>query len=57
MTDNLANLRNYQIQLQQVETALATDPDNEDLKKLQIDLNVNICLFWFFDIFFILNRK
>ena len=42
MTDNLANLRNYQIQLQQVETALVNEPDNEDLKKLQVDLNVSI---------------
>lgn len=31
-------LQNYQLQLQQVEAALLTDPDNEELKKLRIDL-------------------
>lgn len=31
-------LQNYQLQLQQVEAALLTDPDNEELKKLKIDL-------------------
>lgn len=40
MSDNLANLRNYKIQLRQVEMSLKTDPDNEDLKKLHEDLNV-----------------
>ncbi|KPM04786.1 survival motor neuron-like protein [Sarcoptes scabiei] len=39
MSDNLANLRNYKIQLRQVEMSLKTDPDNEDLKKLHEDLN------------------
>ncbi|XP_066140523.1 survival of motor neuron-related-splicing factor 30 [Euwallacea fornicatus] len=31
-------LQNYQLQLQQVEAALLTDPHNEELKKLKIDL-------------------
>jgi len=31
-------LQNYQLQLQQVEAALLTDPNNEELKKLKIDL-------------------
>ncbi|XP_077095418.1 survival of motor neuron-related-splicing factor 30 [Siphateles boraxobius] len=31
-------LNNYKAQLQQVEAALSTDPDNEDLRKLQKDL-------------------
>lgn len=31
-------LQNYQLQLQQVEAALLTDPENEELKKLKIDL-------------------
>lgn len=42
MGENLANLKNYQIQLQQVETALVNDPDNEELKKLQSDLTVSM---------------
>lgn len=33
-------LSNYKAQLQQVEAALSTDPDNEDLLKLQKDLQV-----------------
>lgn len=32
-------LQNYQLQLQQVEAALLTDPDNLELQKLKIDLN------------------
>ncbi|XP_054152472.1 survival of motor neuron-related-splicing factor 30-like [Oppia nitens] len=36
--DSAANLRNYQIQLQQVESALQTDPDNNELNKLKDDL-------------------
>ncbi|XP_060522049.1 survival of motor neuron-related-splicing factor 30 [Cylas formicarius] len=31
-------LQNYQLQLQQVEAALLTDPHNEELKKLKVDL-------------------
>ncbi|XP_028142511.1 survival of motor neuron-related-splicing factor 30 [Diabrotica virgifera virgifera] len=31
-------LQNYQLQLQQVEAALLTDPDNQELQKLKIDL-------------------
>lgn len=38
--DNIANVRNYQIQLQQVETALAAEPDNEEMKILKKDLEV-----------------
>lgn len=33
-------LNNYKAQLQQVEAALSTDPENEDLLKLQKDLQV-----------------
>ena len=40
MGDNSANLRNYQIQLQQVEAALLSDPDNAELVKLKDDLLV-----------------
>ncbi|XP_050411657.1 survival of motor neuron-related-splicing factor 30 [Patella vulgata] len=32
------NLKTYKLQLQQVEASLTTDPDNEDLQKLQSDL-------------------
>ncbi|CAH1116902.1 unnamed protein product [Phaedon cochleariae] len=32
-------LQNYQLQLQQVEAALLSDPDNQELQKLKIDLN------------------
>ncbi|CAJ1067260.1 survival of motor neuron-related-splicing factor 30 [Xyrichtys novacula] len=39
MSDDLMKqLSNYKAQLQQVEVALSTDPDNEDLLKLQKDL-------------------
>ncbi|CAG2120958.1 unnamed protein product, partial [Medioppia subpectinata] len=38
MSDSSANLRNYQIQLQQVQSALLTDPDNQELIKLNDDL-------------------
>ncbi|XP_046994974.1 survival of motor neuron-related-splicing factor 30 [Schistocerca americana] len=39
MADDLqGNLQNYKLQLQQVEAALTTDPDNEELKKLKVDL-------------------
>jgi len=38
MSESKANLRNYQIQLQQVESALTTDPDNQELTKLKEDL-------------------
>ncbi|VEN39035.1 unnamed protein product [Callosobruchus maculatus] len=31
-------LQNYQLQLQQVEAALLTDPDNQELQKLKVDL-------------------
>lgn len=44
-------LSNYKAQLQQVEAALSTDPDNEDLRKLQKDLQVwgtiILCFFFF----------
>ncbi|XP_030603645.1 survival of motor neuron-related-splicing factor 30 [Archocentrus centrarchus] len=36
--DLVKQLSNYKAQLQQVEVALSTDPDNEDLLKLQKDL-------------------
>ncbi|KAH9422048.1 survival of motor neuron-related-splicing factor 30 [Dermatophagoides pteronyssinus] len=39
MSDNLANIRNYKIQLRQVEMSLINEPDNDDLKTLQHDLN------------------
>lgn len=38
--DLAANLRNYQIQLQQVEAALSNEQDNEELNKLKHDLIV-----------------
>ncbi|GLH02294.1 hypothetical protein R5R35_013687 [Gryllus longicercus] len=39
MADDLnGNLHNYKLQLQQVEAALTTDPDNEELMKLKTDL-------------------
>lgn len=44
-------LSNYKAQLQQVEAALSTDPDNEDLRKLQKDLQVwgtSSAFFFFF---------
>lgn len=36
----MKQLSNYKAQLQQVEAALSIDPDNEDLLKLQKDLQV-----------------
>lgn len=36
-------LSSYKAQLQQVEVALSTDQDNEDLLKLQKDLQVRVC--------------
>lgn len=41
MSDNLANLRNYKIQLRQVEMSLINDPNSEDLITLKNDLNVS----------------
>lgn len=41
--DLVKQLSSYKAQLQQVEVALSTDPDNEDLLKLQKDLQV--CVF------------
>lgn len=39
MSDELVKqLSSYKAQLQQVEAALSTDPDNQDLMKLQKDL-------------------
>ena len=41
MSDDLVKqLSSYKAQLQQVEAALSTDEDNEDLLKLQKDLQV-----------------
>ena len=41
MSDDLVKqLSSYKAQLQQVEVALSTDPENEDLLKLQKDLQV-----------------
>lgn len=41
MSEELAKqLSSYKAQLQQVEVALSTDPENEDLQKLQKDLQV-----------------
>jgi len=42
--DLAGNLSNYRLQLQQVEAALTTDPDNEDLVKLKNDLEEVIAL-------------
>lgn len=45
-------LSSYKAQLQQVEVALSTDPDNEDLLKLQKDLQVRVLplssLYWIY---------
>lgn len=38
--DLVKQLNSYKAQLQQVEVALSTDQDNEDLLKLQKDLQV-----------------
>ena len=32
-------LQNYRLQLQQVEAALLSDPDNKELQKLKVDLD------------------
>lgn len=41
--DLVKQLSSYKAQLQQVEVALSTDPENEDLLKLQKDLQVRVC--------------
>lgn len=41
----MKQLSSYKAQLQQVEVALSTDPDNEDLLKLQKDLQVCTSVF------------
>lgn len=41
--DLVKQLSSYKAQLQQVEVALSTDPENEDLLKLQKDLQVREC--------------
>jgi len=38
MEDMAANLRNYELQLSQVESALTSDPDNAELLELKIEL-------------------
>lgn len=38
----MKQLSSYRAQLQQVEAALSTDPENEDLLKLQKDLQVRL---------------
>jgi len=43
MSDDI-DLDEYKIQLQQVETALAAEPDNEELKKLKADLEEVVSL-------------
>lgn len=41
MSDDLMKqLSSYKAQLQQVDVALSTDPENEDLQKLHKDLQV-----------------
>lgn len=44
MDDLDTNLQNYKLQLQQVEAALTTNPDNEELLKLKSDLEEVITL-------------
>lgn len=39
----MKQLNSYKAQLQQVEVALSTDTENEDLQKLQKDLQVCVC--------------
>lgn len=47
MSDDLVKqLSSYKAQLQQVEVALSTDPENEDLLKLQKDLQVCVNKMW-----------
>ena len=56
MSDDLMKqLSSYKAQLQQVEAALSTDQENEDLMKLQKDLQVKhdtdqdaICLYYLY---------
>ena len=58
MSENAANLRNYQIQLQQVEAALLSDADNAELVKLKDDLLVsNLNLADYNNMLFYLFRK
>lgn len=45
--DLAANLRNYQIQLQQVDAALMIDPESEALIKLKEDLSVRLTCYNF----------
>ena len=40
MEDTESALQEYQIQLEQVEIALKSQPDNEELLKLKLDLEV-----------------
>lgn len=42
MEDTESALHEYQIQLEQVEIALKSQPDNDELLKLKADLEVNI---------------
>lgn len=42
--DHQSSLQNYKLQLQQVEAALTTDPENQELLKLKIDLQEVISL-------------
>ncbi|BES88791.1 Survival of motor neuron-related-splicing factor [Nesidiocoris tenuis] len=44
MEDLESNLQNYKLQLQQVEAALTTNPENEELLKLKADLEEVITL-------------
>lgn len=44
--DLVKQLNSYKAQLQQVEFALSTDTENEDLQKLQKDLRVCDCCFF-----------
>jgi hypothetical protein len=63
MSDNCAaNLRNYQIQLQQVEAALISDSNNAELNKLKNDLIVSyyqlfVYFIKLFNIIFLIIRK
>lgn len=49
--DLMKQLSSYKAQLQQVEVALSTDQDNEDLLKLQKDLQVCVYIMdWFINL-------
>lgn len=55
--DLVKQLSSYKAQLQQVEVALSTDPENEDLRKLQKDLQVSLFAYFLTAELQSVNRK